>query len=83
MMIMPIKAKRPPKKRATGFVLEIREYKSFAEADQADREYWWSMRPIERLRELERLRQFNYNYGNGKPLPRFQRTLRVVELGEG
>jgi hypothetical protein len=54
---------------------------AFAEADQRDREYWWSRTPAERMRELERLRQLNYGYGQGKPLPRFQRILRVAQMG--
>lgn len=58
----------------------LRVFDSFEEADRHDREYWWSRTPAERLRELERLRRFNYAYGDGRPLPRFQRVLRVVEL---
>jgi hypothetical protein len=52
------------------------------EADEAERRYWWSRSPAERLRELERLRQLNWGYGNGKPLPRFQRTLRIANMRE-
>ncbi len=62
-----------------GWTLET--FDSFAEADQADREYWWSRTPAQRLRALEELRQLNYGYGKGKPLPRFERVLRVVQLG--
>lgn len=61
----------------------LRVYDSFADADQADREYWWSKTPAQRLRECERLRQLNYGYGKGQPLPRFQSVLRVVELATG
>jgi hypothetical protein len=46
-----------------------------------DREYWWSQTLEKRLRELERLRQLNYGYGNGKPLPKFERILRVADMG--
>jgi hypothetical protein len=53
---------------------------SFEEADQMDREYWWSLTPIERMRALELARQVAFNYGPGKPLPRFQRVFEVVEL---
>lgn len=59
----------------------LKTFDTFAEADQADREYWWSQTPAFRLRALEELRQLNYGYGKGKPLPRFERVLRVVELG--
>jgi hypothetical protein len=61
---------------------EIRVFNSFAEADQADWEYWWSRTPAERMRALEKLRQFNYDYGRGKPLPKFEPIVRVLKLGE-
>jgi hypothetical protein len=51
-----------------------------AEADARDQAYWLAQTPAARLRELERLRQLNYNYGQGKPLPRLQRILRVASL---
>ena len=54
---------------------------SFAAADESDLAYWRAQTPAARLRELERLRQFNYGYGQGKPLPRLQRILKVAELG--
>jgi hypothetical protein len=53
---------------------------SFAEADRIDREYWWTLTPIQRLQALELSRQVAYGYGNGKPLPRFQRVFEVAEL---
>ena len=53
---------------------------SFEAADEADRHYWWSRTPVERMQALERLRQMNYGYGDGKPRPQFQRVYRVVEL---
>ena len=56
-------------------------FDSFEAADEYDRAYWWSRSPAERMRELERLRRLNYGYGEGRPLPRFQRVLRVAELG--
>jgi hypothetical protein len=68
-------------RREPRFVPEMRVFDSFAEADRADLEYWASKTPAARMRELERLRQINYGYGQGKPLPRFQRVLRVIELG--
>jgi len=60
----------------------VRTFESFEDAERAEREYWWSRTPAQRLRELERLRQINYGYGQGRPLPRFQRILRVVSLEE-
>jgi hypothetical protein len=81
---------KKPKKRSVKhpaeeprFIPEMRVFDSFADADQADLKYWRSKTPAARLRECERLRQFNYDYGQGKPLPRFQRVLRVIELGGG
>jgi hypothetical protein len=57
---------------------------SMAEADKADREYWWSRSPAERMRELERLRQENWGYGNGKPTLRMQKgLLRIVDMASG
>ena len=56
---------------------------NFATADESDLVYWRAKTPAARLRELERLRQFNYGYGQGKPLPRFQRVLKVTQLGQG
>ena len=81
---MAKKPKNKSVKRPAGeprFIPEMRVFNSFAEADQADLDFWRSKTPAARLRECERLRQFNYNYGQGKPLPRFQRILRVIELG--
>ena len=62
---------------------EMRAYDSHAAADEADRAYWLAQTPAARLRELERLRRLNFGYGEGRPLPRFQRILKVAELGEG
>lgn len=70
-------SKTPAKRKAA-----LRIFNSMQEADAADREYWWSRTPAHRLREAERLRQLNYGYGQGKSLPRFQRTLRVADMCE-
>jgi hypothetical protein len=61
----------------------LQTFESMADADKADREYWWSRSPAQRMRELERLRQLNWGYGKGKPTPRLQRIIRVTELGGG
>jgi hypothetical protein len=61
--------------------LSLVSFDSMAAADEHDRAKWLAKTPYARLRELERLRQLNYGYGQGKPLPRFQRVLRVTELG--
>jgi hypothetical protein len=53
---------------------------SFQDADRLDRESWWRLTPQERLQAMEFSRQVAYGYGNGKPLPRFQRVLEVAEL---
>jgi hypothetical protein len=74
------KASRTTKKAKSKWSLQT--FDSFAEADKADREYWWSRSPAQRMRELERLRQLNWGYGKGKPPPKFQRTFRVAEVGE-
>ena len=53
---------------------------SFAEAAEADRTYWWSKTPEERLAALELLRQIHYGYDPATE--RLQRVLTIVELGE-
>ena len=58
----------------------LRVFNSMAELDEADGKYWQPRTPAERMRELERLRQFNWGYGNGKPYPKLERTIRVVNL---
>jgi hypothetical protein len=74
-------AKTIARRRKLG-LLTMRVFNSMQEADDYDRKYWWAQTPAARLRAAERLRQLNYGYGKGRPLPRFQRTLRVIELGE-
>lgn len=59
------------------------EVTSFEEADRADREFWRSKSPIERLQALEHIRQLAWGYGNGKRRPEFQRTFEVLELSRG
>ena len=59
---------------------KFQSFESFEAADKADREYWWSRTPQERMQALEQLRELNYGYGEGKPRPNFQRVLTVVEL---
>jgi hypothetical protein len=56
-------------------VLEI--FDSFAEADAAERQERWAMRPTQRLEILEQLRLLKYP--DGKTAPRLQRLLEVVE----
>jgi hypothetical protein len=58
-------------------------FQNMSETDRAEAHYWFVRTPAARLRELERLRQFNYGYGQGKPLSRFQRTLKISKLGKG
>lgn len=51
---------------------------SFEEADAADKTYWHSKTPQERLAALELMRQINYGYD---PITkRLQRVLEVAEL---
>jgi len=73
-----VKAASAPKMRRK----EIRVLDSMAEADQYDREYWWSRTPAERMRALEKLRQLKYGYGPGKPRPKFEPIVRVMKLGD-
>ena len=51
---------------------------SFEEADAADKTYWHSKTPQERLAALELMRQINYGYN---PITeRLQRVLEVAKL---
>ncbi len=38
----------------------IEVFHSFKEADDAERRYWWSRTPVERLCALQRLRELNH-----------------------
>jgi hypothetical protein len=51
---------------------------SFEEADAADKAYWHSKTPQERLEALELMRQINYGYN--PVTDRLQRVLEVAEL---
>ena len=50
---------------------------SFEEADEADKTYWYSKTPQERLEALELMRQINYGYN-----PTTERLQRVLEVDE-
>ncbi len=51
---------------------------SFQEADEADKAYWHSKSPQERMAALELMRQINYGYD--PTTERLQRVLEVAEL---
>jgi hypothetical protein len=57
---------------------EIKVFGSFAEADEADRQYWHSRTPDERLLALELMRQsaYGYEYSTSR---RLQRVLEIIE----
>ena len=75
------KGKASKTSRQTKSKWSLKVFDSFEAADKADREYWWSRSPAQRMRELERLRQLNWGYGKGKPTPRMERgLLRVVDM---
>ena len=54
---------------------------SFEEADAADKAYWHSKSPQERVEALELMRQINYGYD--PTTERLQRVLEIVELTQG
>jgi hypothetical protein len=60
----------------------VRSFHSFEDADNADRETWWSRTPLERMQALEFIRQLNYGYAGNKPGPKLQRVFRIAELGK-
>lgn len=51
---------------------------SFEEAEAADKAYWHSKTPQERLEALELMRQINYGYN--PTTERLQRVLEIVEF---
>ena len=51
---------------------------SFEEADEADKTYWHSKTPQERMAALELMRQIHYGYD--PTTERLQRVLEVVEF---
>jgi len=75
------KASKTARKAKQKWSLQV--FDSLADADKADREDSWSRSPAQRMRELERLRQLNYGYGKGKPTPRLERLLRIVDMASG
>jgi hypothetical protein len=56
----------------------IKVFKTFAEADEADRRYWHSQSPEERLLALELMRQSAYGYEYSASR-RLQRVLEIVK----
>lgn len=52
---------------------------SFEEADRADKEYWLSRTPYERLQYMELLRRINYGLA---ATARLQRVLEIVNMEE-
>lgn len=54
-------------------------FSSFAEADKADRHYWQTKTPEERLEALELMRQSAYGYTD----PTARRLQRVLEIVSG
>jgi hypothetical protein len=60
---------------------QIRVFGSFKESDEADRAYYWSLTPAERLDILfELIRRFSE--GTGEDDQRLERVHRIVELGK-
>jgi hypothetical protein len=58
---------------------QLRVFSSFEESDEADREYWHSRTPAERLAALELMRQSAYGYDD----PTAGRLQRVLEIVRG
>jgi hypothetical protein len=53
----------------------IEVFRSFAEMEEADREYWWSKTDDERLEYMQYLRELNYG---DEATARLQRVLSVA-----
>ncbi|MEO7659591.1 MAG: hypothetical protein ABIV48_08250, partial [Pyrinomonadaceae bacterium] len=56
---------------------QVRVFSTFEESDAADREYWHSKSPAERLEALELMRQSAYGYDDSTT-SRLQRVLEIV-----
>lgn len=56
----------------------VRKFSNFADADRADREYYLSLTPEERLRILFEL----VRRAQDDPPPRLERVYRVIKLEE-
>jgi hypothetical protein len=56
-------------------------FSSFEEADAADRAYWHSRTPEERLHAVELMRQSAYGYDPANA--RLQRVLEIAQLKQG
>ena len=54
---------------------EFKVFSSFEEAEAADREYWHSRSPQERVRQIEFLRRLNYG---SRATERLQRVLEIT-----
>jgi hypothetical protein len=62
-------------------MLTYTSFASFEDADEADRRYWLSRTPIERLEALEAIRAMNYGYSEEDQTQQvFQRVYRAAEL---
>jgi hypothetical protein len=59
----------------------FRVFSSFAEAEAADRAYWHSRTPEERLLAVELMRQSAYGYDQATA--RLQRVLEITQLKRG
>jgi hypothetical protein len=60
---------------------DVQVFHSFAEADEADRQYWRSKTPEERMEALEQIRGMAWGYDpNAQTRPEFQRVIEIVKL---
>lgn len=67
----------PPEPRIDRSAISF--YSSFAEADAADRAYWHSRTPEERVSYMEYLRQINYG---ARASERLQRVFEIKDLAD-
>ena len=58
----------------------IKIFRSFAEAERADREYYRSLTPSERIQILLMLRK--QHYGSDEIANKFQRVCRIIKRSE-
>ena len=60
----------------------VRKFDSFEEADRADKTYYWSLTPGERIRMMCELCALSVRTRND-PSPRLARVYRITELPRG
>jgi len=57
--------------------LTIQVFNSFEEAEQSQREYWWSLSPLERLKQAKFIREIRPD-DSARRLPQFFEVVKQI-----